>query len=370
MASYSGSSSTPNPRAKLVKPILRKFTQSEKNSLDLSRPAAEQGLGIYASEYGTGSRSVHDVSFQSTGRRGYHTRTTSGASQFSTATSGSGHRNGSFVHPFQQTPRPYTPPLAQSYQASMLSEYSHDGDVLAEDEVQATRPQNVRTTSNLSSQSGSFSVTTTPTLPSLRVQTKNNSSLRLAPGNSQSNLHSSFITSPDLISPVDTMSPSSALRTSMEKGFRLRSRSDGVAETITIQEARRQFEERERAKEEKAELAEQKAQERRNAREARLLEKSRTKSNGSEPRTKRSKSDPTPQEKGDGFMARDYDNLPTQAPPKISENFEEFQPSQPRRSRTGTTASNTKKRTHSAWTTFMIWLRTRFLRMGKPRRRD
>jgi hypothetical protein len=111
MASYAASS-----KSKLhKKPILRKFTQSEKNSLDLDRPATEQGLGIYSSDYVNPSRSVHDVSFNHA-RRG-HGRSMSGASQFSTATNGSGARTGSFVHPFQQTPRPYTPPLAQSYQA-------------------------------------------------------------------------------------------------------------------------------------------------------------------------------------------------------------------------------------------------------------
>src|SRR5271167_3033546 len=109
MASYSGSSSAKSKSR--VKPMLRKLTQSEKNSLDLNRPAIEQGLGLHASDYGTGSRSVHDVSFQSAGR-GYHNRSTSGTSQFSTTTAGSGHRAGSFVHPFQQTPRPYTPPQA------------------------------------------------------------------------------------------------------------------------------------------------------------------------------------------------------------------------------------------------------------------
>src|SRR5436190_19053340 len=110
MTSYSGPSSKPTSK---IKPVLRKLTQSEKNSLDLNRPAIEQGFGI-SSDYGTPSYSALDVSFQST-RRGYHNRSASGTSQFSTNTAGSGHRNGSFVHPFQQTPRPYTPPLAASY---------------------------------------------------------------------------------------------------------------------------------------------------------------------------------------------------------------------------------------------------------------
>src|SRR5438045_8650070 len=80
-----------------------------------------------------------DVPFQST-RRGYHNRSTSGTSQFSTNTAGSGHRNGSFVHPFQQTPRPYTPPLAASYAGSFRgSDYSRDSPVFP-DEDEPYRP--------------------------------------------------------------------------------------------------------------------------------------------------------------------------------------------------------------------------------------
>lgn len=244
-----------------------------------------------------------------------------------------------------------------------------------------TRPQTFRTTSNLSNHSTSITETTSPTLPALRITTKNNSSSRLGlyPGNgtSQSNLHSSFITSPDdIISPVDTMSPLSTIRNSMDKGFRLRSRSENAEMHSTdrpdisaIQEAKRKFAERERLKQEKAEIAEVKALERANRKEARMYEKTGGRQSSksiSSARSKRSKSDLTTnalEKGGEMFMAQDYNAMAEgQAPPNLEEEYV------PRKRRN--TANSTKKKTHSAWTTFMIWLRTRFLRVGKSTRRD
>jgi hypothetical protein len=200
-------------RAK-VKPILKKLTQSEKNSLDLDRPAAEQdgGLGIY--DIGSGSRSSHDVVFTHTGgRRGYHARSTSGTSQFSTTTTGSGHRTGSFVHPFQQTPRPYTPPIAASYQTSLReSEHSHHSNspALTEDEEQL-RPvfRNNNSSLNLSTSANSVAGTGIGTstrhpiqqLPTLSITTKIPSSSRLALASSHTSL--GLPLSPDLSSPLD-----------------------------------------------------------------------------------------------------------------------------------------------------------------------
>lgn len=359
MASYSSpSSSKPKPK---VKPVLRKFTQSEKNSLDLNRSAIEQGLGLYGSDYGAGSRSVHDVTFQSP-RRGYHNRSTSGTSQFSTATTGSGHRAGSFVHPFQQTPRPYTPPLATSYTASLMgSEYSRDSPVFSEDDDQSRSYPVIRDASSLSNHSTALSGN--PIQPNLRIQTKPTSSSRLVHSNSLTNLHSSLTNlSSDLISPVDTMSPASAIRTSMDRSYRIRSNSqvDTRARVESIREARRKFEEKELAKEQKAHLAEVKAIEKQNLREARQVEKGQRKSSFSDTnRSKRSKSDLTAQEKGETFIGRDYNSVPVLEPPLTAED--NFEP--PKRSRTG--ASTTKKKTHSAWTQFMMWLRTRILRMSK-----
>ena len=281
MASYQGQT-TAKSRTK-VKPILRKLTQSEKNSLDLDRPAAEQdGLGIY--DYGTGSRSSHDINF-TTGmgmvRRGYHNRSTSGTSQFSIATTGSGQRTGSFVHPFQQTPRPYTPPLAASYQNSLRESEHSNSPVVTEDDDPTNVLHAFRSASNLSnhrnpSLTAGANTTSSPVVSSslaqpLRVQTKQSSSSRRALATSHTNLS---LHTHDLTSPADTptMSPASAIRTSMDKGFRIRSRSevDSRSRSETIQEARRKFREKEQAKEEKAAREEIKALEKRNQREARV----------------------------------------------------------------------------------------------------
>jgi hypothetical protein len=63
------------------------------------------------------------------------------------------------------------------------------------------------------------------------------------------------------------------------------------------------------------------------------------------------------QEKGGDGFARPYNSVPMQAPPVAGDEFEP-----PRRSHT--VMSDTKKKTHSTWTKFMMWLRTRFIRMG------
>jgi hypothetical protein len=353
-----------------VKPILKKLTQSESNSLDLDRPAAEQNTGGIEI-YNYGNRSSHDVA---TSRRGYHHRSTSSASQFSTTTTGSGHRtfpgtsSGSFIHPFQQTQtRPFTPPpgLGASYQNS-LREDEHDGEsahnrspVLTEDEEQF-RHHNIRSASNISNRTPSITgPSTSPVISNpLRLQTKNNSASRLALATSHTSLHNFS----ELGSPTETMSPASAIRTSMDKGFRIRSRSevDSRPRAETIQEARRKFQEKEQLKEEKAARQEIKALEKKQHKEAKEIDRQHRRSSASEAtRSKRSRSDLTSYEKGDGLVARDYNSASYQEPPLPAD--EAFQSPRPR-------SHTTKQKTHSAWTKFVMWLRTRILRMNKKRK--
>lgn len=156
------------------------------------------------------------------------------------------------------------------------------------------------------------------------------------------------------------MSPASAIRNSLDKGFRIRSRSevDTHVRSETIQEARRKFQEKEQAKEEKAAREEIKALEKRQQKEARQMERGHRRSSASnDTRSKRSKSDLTMQEK-DVFVGRDYNSVLQQQTPTFTGVGEE-QLYQPRRSGTA------KLKTHSAWTKFVMWLRTRFIRMGK-----
>ncbi|CCF31732.1 hypothetical protein CH063_16084, partial [Colletotrichum higginsianum] len=138
MTGIGGTGKVSKSRSKpVVKPILKKLSHSEKNSLDLDRGWDEQqtSFGHYGGSLGRereGSFGGRDVSFSisatelshsssiGNGRSKFsHARSTSGTSHISVATSGSGHRNGSFVHPFQQTPRTSTPPL--SYANSLAS---------------------------------------------------------------------------------------------------------------------------------------------------------------------------------------------------------------------------------------------------------
>lgn len=349
-------------------PVIRKLAQHDKHSIDLDRPAIEQGLGIYTSDYGGAARSPHDVNFNPSAKRGYHNRSASGASQFSTATAGSGPRNGSFVHPFQQTPRPYTPTLASAHHG-LGGEYTHhDSDFVPEETETNDTHAMFSSSTNLASRPVPEHSSSASSLPALYIHTRSTPSMRLAKGSSQSNLLSarSHLSS-DRSSPTDTISPISASRNSVElTGFRLRSRSDidPPNRRDSIQEARRKFHEKEQAKAEKIAQQEVRDLERRNQKEARRAEKGARSSFASDTnRSKRSRSDPSiTHEKGDSFVSRDYNAASEQPIPNttIHHDFEV-----PRRSRT---VSATKRRTHSAWTTFMMWLRTRLLRMSKLRR--
>lgn len=355
MSSYQAHNGPSSKSRTKVKPILRKLTQSERNSLDLDR----DGLGI---EYGTGSRSSHDA----VNRRGYHARSTSGTSQFSNTTTGSGHRTGSFVHPFQQTPRPYTPPLAASYANSLREDddVNNHSPALTEDEE--LRQHTIRSASNISNRAPSITgaassspIVSHPVISHpLRIQTKNNSASRLALATSHTSLHNFS----DFGSP-DTMSPASAIRTSIDKGFRIRSRSEvnPAPRTETIQEARRKFQEKELLKEERAAREEIKALEKRQHKEAKEIERQHRRSSASDnTRSKRSKSDLASYEKGgtgNGLIGRGYNSVPFQTPPLPAE--EAFSP-RPR-------SYTAKHKTHSAWTKFVMWVRTRFLRMNKLR---
>lgn len=283
------------------------------------------------------------------------------------------------MHPFQQTPRPYTPPLAASYQNSLRESEHSPSPALTEDDEPANALHPFRSASNLSNHRNPTSTTSTtsPVVSSslsqqpLRIQTKQPSSSRqLATSHTNLSLHTHDLTSP---SETPTMiSPVSAIRTSMDKGFRIRSRSevDSRSRTETIQEARRKFQEKELAKEEKAAREEIRALEKRNQKEARVqIERGHRRSSASDAaRRKRSKSDLTMTEKGDSFLVgREYDSVMVQTPPAFGEFAGEG--NMGARQREGA-LKETKKKTHSAWTKLMMWLRTRFIRMGSKRDRS
>ena len=238
------------PKSKVkIKPLLRKLSSQEKNSIDLSRSAAEnEGLGIYnSSDINIGPANA-DIRHGS-----LHRRTTSMNSNFSTATSSSNHRNGNYhVHPTRQTSQPYTPNLATSYD----SEYSTSA------RARASSEGNTFPFSN----NGPASITSLPSPrpppPPLHLRT--GSSARLT-SSSQTNLPgtpSSLRRQADLTDTSEIIPHTS--RSSLDSSFRKRSRTntytDPAAHAATVAALRQQFNEREAAKDLKAQQAEAKAQ--------------------------------------------------------------------------------------------------------------
>lgn len=184
----------------------------------------------------------------------------------------------------------------------------------------------------------------------------------------------------------------SPIRSSLDmSGFRLRSRSelDTATRQEHVRQARRKFEEKERAKEEKFAREQVRKRERADNKEAQRFErahahgrKSSSFSNGmSSTRDsinleQRSTSAAGPRksfarqrtasyggagsrlgvdEKGD-FGARDYGETASEESPRARTEDVHFQT---------TRRTTTKRKTTGAWTAFVLWLRTRLFKMGR-----
>ncbi|KAI1840671.1 hypothetical protein JX266_013133 [Neoarthrinium moseri] len=476
------------PRGKVVKPILKKLSPSERSSLDLDRGWDEQDepyrssawdggpTSFYASGVTNRSGSAKDVGFAYAdvavggGRRYHHSRSISGNSHISIATSGSGSGVGprtgtTFVHPFQQIPRTATPPLSMSYANSQASfadrDYSptiteaqddddyeldppsshnslHNGNssggILSssqhqQQQQQQQQPSNAAVYSH--SQPSLISSAAHPRRPSLASQrtssysdsAKSHNALRINTGmrststtpaqssrlahvSSQAELNLQLeqespgsinappsthrgVASPT--SPVASMSPFS--RSSFEAvGFpRLRAKSDLDTATRAehLREARRKVLAKEQAKEERqaqkeirqreradnkrAQEAERRAAAIRKEREAaRRQDEISALAEAMPPKSKHARKisgtssgrpstshmrHPVESEKP---ASGNHDTVETSSPPFVSQagggRNVSFQSSR----RTNTA----KKKTHGAWTAFILWLRTRLLRMG------
>lgn len=466
-----------------VKPIFKKLSHSEKNSLDLDRGWDEQDDDGWRGFYDSGAigRSARDVNFSSFGDsavagsgvggnngssgRKFHVRSTSGNSVVSNGSGG--HRTGTFVHPFQQTPRTSEPPLL-SYPNSRASFENNAGGAASaavvngagrdcsptiteneDDEVDPRssfsqrrsfsnhfhqhRSSNVsqsslRRPSFTSQRTSSFSDANPAGPGSLRIintlsgRSTQGPSSRLAhgvlgPSNSDLHLNLAILDSPTTTTaaatpPLAPMSssatPMSPLRSSFEglsMGIpRLRSRSevDTAARAEHIRQARRRFEERERAKAEKWDREQIRKQERRGTKEASRLERqARKNSNGgitpvvssdeapaaearpaacrqsmdgsgtggsvaSKMRTK-SNTSTSPlgdaqnaaAEKQTGFSSSNYANVPGGARPSFGPGVDGVQFKPTKRTKTA------KRKTQGYWNGFILWLRTRLLRLGR-----
>lgn len=439
-----------------MKPILKKTSHSEKNSLDLDRGWEEaihysnhgwgatsgvakpnsirgsesqlaRGLGI--TEAGAnGIRGGKDVSFSLSatdlnrgepGTRKYsHTRSTSVTSHISVATSASGHlgggRSGSFVHPFQQIPRSSTPPLSYANSLASFDNASFARDyspTITEDEDADPQnlqknyypthpyPSSLRRPSIASQANNSQTDLAAP--PPLRINTSQTTAApatrlgRSALTSSKSDLRldalsatqespiSSSVTgctiTQTLTSPVSSVAPTlSPIRSSLEMNFRIRSRSelDTASRQEQIRRARREFEIKEAQKQA---LRDEKAARRRDAeveKEAQKFvrkQKQLAKSNGlasgrnsvsAEARPPYSRNntagtnelavDPEKSE----FAANNYASTAPGAVP-VAEAAQIETQTQPRRSQTA------RRKTASAWTSFILWVRTKLFKAGR-----
>ena len=361
-----------------IKPLLRKLSPNEKTSLDLSRTAAEnEGLGIYtASGNGGRNRDGSDVGYYpSGGRRGYHTRTMSGASQVSTATNSSNHRPGAqYVHPMRQTPRPYTPPLSHSYQNSHTSSEistakagrtSDDGGHLRYQSQTQRQPFN--TTVSASSNTSAAQYAPLPALkrtpPPLHIRTY--SSTRLT-NSSQTNLPgtpSSLRYADSFNQPQETAMPFTA-RSSFDSIFHKRSRGntndDISAAHARVNALRAEFDAREAEKEKRIHEAKERAEEKRARKKAKADDAARRKHEAHLKRYGR----PTPTSEKSGPLAMGHaDNVTVPMDVDLEESHVPTL-GRPRRGRTAT-AGSAGKAVASQWSLFWFKFRTMWLRFKK-----
>ncbi|KAI9884314.1 MAG: hypothetical protein M1823_003900 [Watsoniomyces obsoletus] len=379
--SWSGASpapaipSTPPPpistRTKTkIKPLFRKRAP-EINTLDLGRSATEDdGLAVYSTSVRAGTRSIMDPATGLPGRKSFsHHRSTSGTSQFSTATTGSASRP--YAHPMRQTPRPFTPPIAHSFSNSFLgSEQSASATDLGvlEDDPSRRGPGDVAT---WGVPAHVLPHVTSP--PSLRLDT--NPSLTQLALESQSILGGTPSSMPPragAMSPAGTVSPIS--RSSSDFHFRPRhfDAVDPASRAASIRAAREAFEEREAAKAERAERQERRQLQKRLKREEELRAK------GERRERKQFNNAGGPSRTGSSGMEEKHQGLAAAAAagarPSHSAGAGQDENRTKRRADLSPpsvdadppSTSTLRKR----WLLFITWLRTRFYKLGRKMRRN
>lgn len=347
-----------------IKPLLRKFTSQENVSIDLSRSAAEnEGLGIYSSS------EINGTQFGADTRRGFHHRTTSGSSELSTHTNSSNRFGAQYVHPMRQTPRPYTPPIANSYKTSL------------ESEAPTVTTTGEAPSFDSHSRQASSTTNTTPSsyapLPSARrpppLHVRTGSASRLT-SSSQTNLPgtpSSLRFNSDTKSPSDMVSPTA--RSSLESAFRIRSRSntanttnDPLVQAAAVQQLRREFQEREAAKELKYQQADARAKEKEVKRQERREESERRTSEKKE--RKRSKSNAASEKSSFLNATEQRDTLPVVQ--MIPQQQQVPGPAASLQRRRGETAGSAGKAARSKWSLFWFRITTLWLQLKRKMSRS
>lgn len=435
----------------IVKPILKKLnshSNSDRGSLDLdpapawddqpsplgystnleytsafgdNAPALSPLSSSFAPSGSDGYRSVRDVSFSSSveypswrgGRGKYsHGRSTSGTSHTSSVATTVSGRNGSFVHPFQQTPRTATPPLSYANSvtsidtavpigrdyAAAIDEY--DGSVSPLSYNKPYQTSSLTRTVNrpsppppythslfqrpsLTSSQRSSSMSEgkqTPRQPAARsnsgsvVHLTHASTSMSGPDLTPSSLSSAFdtplsSTAPLSSTPLTALSSSSPYTSMLSASADMNSGylgPDNEIDTVTrqehIREARRKFEEKERAKEEKYARQQLRKRERAEAHKcerphAKIRKNSSKKSTATRGSSTTGSQSPleTASEKTE-FDATGYDSVPTGQTPARAD---EVQFQRPKRRKSA------KHKTTGVWTAFVLWFRTRLLKMGR-----
>ncbi|KAL8936937.1 MAG: hypothetical protein Q9211_003939 [Gyalolechia sp. 1 TL-2023] len=229
-----------------IKPLLRKISSHDRNTVDLSKSAAEhEGLGIFTSSTIGDSRGL-----SANMARGYHNRTVSGNSHVSTATNSSHHGYGThYVHPMRQTPQPYTPPVASSF-ANSLESGSSSGTPFAglDDHIHLDQRSQ-----HISTKPLTYAPLPSPRhiRPPLNIRT--GSGPRLI-NSSQTNLPTTPSSLRQKSDNPETSVAMASTRTSFESVFRKRSRAntneDPVVRAAQVAILRHEFDKRERMKDE------------------------------------------------------------------------------------------------------------------------
>ncbi|KAL5606645.1 hypothetical protein BROUX41_003042 [Berkeleyomyces rouxiae] len=310
-----------------------------------------------------------------------HNRSVSCTSHASIATSSSGPRSGTFVHPFQQTPRTSSPPLfITPISPTDTSHFPRDYSPTIEEN--SDELYNQSSPSNFTFRASSFgarnSLDHSPTYHNMRV------SPTIFTPSTYSDVHTSptqeSLNSPSSIAsskPLSTTACTSAMtpkRSSLDMTFRLRSRSevDTFTQREQIREARKKFEQKQRVKEEKYARAELEKKEREATKEAVKFEKAQVKKSASTGGSGRNSHEHTITRRGTGgnndaekvsdllFAANNYDDLAPGLEPTddIEDTGIEVNQSPSR-------IYSAKKRTQSSWTAFILWVRTRLFKMGR-----
>lgn len=380
--------SSPSASSLKIKPYVRKTSGKESAHVDLSRSMAENesltglGLGIdesnYSSSYTLGARSASDVSF--TPVRGHrHRRSTSGNSHISITSTGLRQQPSTYTNPLRQAPRPYTPPVSKSYTSTAGSGSGNSDDNVIEeiprpvDESEALR----RLMSNSSSEPfgrksesisnfPSFEASTPQPLQQrtsdLSVQFASPSQTSLGDRSRRATLQS-----------VDTISPSS--RPSLDKAlnFVRGQRSNGTdteliehesSHAASIRAARLAYQEREAAKDRKAEKEELKQAEREQKKQHKKDDRKRRKSEARDPPNQ---SREAISEKDASIGGGDYASLRPESSGPQPSRVERAAPSKQSQRRSGEQSGRQMKKKRgpkSTWAIFLAWFRTRLLRMG------